>query len=83
MRGGTSKALMFHLRDLPDQQDLWPDLFISAIGAGDPYGRQLNGMGGGISSLSKVCVISASENSDTDVDYQFFQLTPQSRIVDS
>ena len=83
MRGGTSKALMFHLRDLPDQQDLWPDLFISAIGAGDPYGRQLNGMGGGISSLSKVCVISASENSDTDVDYQFFQLTPRSRIVDS
>ena len=83
MRGGTSKALMFHLRDLPDQQHLWPDLFISAIGADDPYGRQLNGMGGGISSLSKVCVISPSEESDTDVDYRFFQLSPRSRIVDS
>ena len=83
MRGGTSKALMFHLRDLPDQQHLWPDLFISAIGADDPYGRQLTGMGGEISSLSKVCVISHSERSDTDVDYQFFQLSPSSRIVDS
>ena len=83
MRGGTSKALMFHLCDLPEQQDQWPDLFISAIGAGDPYGRQLNGMGGGISSLSKVCVISPSKGSDTDVDYQFFQLSPRNRIVDS
>ena len=83
MRGGTSKALMFHLHDLPAQQHLWPDLFISAIGADDPYGRQLNGMGGGVSSLSKVCVISPSVRPDADVDYRFFQLSPRSRIVDS
>jgi 2-methylaconitate cis-trans-isomerase PrpF len=83
MRGGTSKALMFHLHDLPHQQHLWPDLFISAIGADDPYGRQLNGMGGGVSSLSKVCVISTSMRPDADVDYRFFQLSPRSRIVDS
>ena len=83
MRGGTSKALMFHLSDLPTQQHLWPDLFISAIGADDPYGRQLNGMGGGLSSLSKVCVISQSTRPDADVDYRFFQLSPGNRIVDS
>lgn len=83
MRGGTSKALMFHLRDLPARRDLWPALFISAIGADDPYGRQLNGLGGGISSLSKVCVISKSDRSDADVDYQFFQLSPTNRIVDT
>ena len=83
MRGGTSKALMFHLHDLPAQQHLWPDLFISAIGADDPYGRQLNGMGGGVSSLSKVCVISPSDRPDTDVDYRFFQLSSQNRVVDS
>ena len=59
MRGGTSKALVFHARDLPADRGAWPDLFRSAIGGNDPNGRQLDGMGGGISSLSKVCVIAA------------------------
>ena len=50
MRGGTSKALMFHQRDLPAQRVKWDPLFLAAMGSPDPYGRQLNGMGGGISS---------------------------------
>ena len=49
MRGGTNKALMFHRRDLPSDTSLWPELFVAALGANDPYGRQLDGMGGGIS----------------------------------
>ena len=83
MRGGTSKALMFHRRDLPTDVRLWPELFVAALGANDPYGRQLDGMGGGISSLSKVCVISPSERPGADVDYSFFQLTPATDLVDS
>ncbi len=57
MRGGTSKALMFRADDLPAERDLWAPIFLGAIGSPDPNGRQLDGMGGGISSLSKVCVI--------------------------
>jgi 2-methylaconitate isomerase len=82
MRGGTSKALVFHARDLPADHGLWPDIFRSAIGGNDPYGRQLDGMGGGISSLSKVCVIAPSARKDADIDYTFFQVSPTSDSVD-
>ncbi len=74
MRGGTSKALMFHGEDLPEDRDHWTRLFCSAMGSTDSYGRQLNGMGGGVSSLSKVCVISRSLRPDADVDYTFAQV---------
>ena len=82
MRGGTSKALMFHRCNLPDDTELWPELFVAALGANDPYGRQLDGMGGGLSSLSKVCVISPSSRPGIDIDYTFFQLTPTTDSVD-
>ncbi len=74
MRGGTSKALMFHLRDLPADRSAWDPLFLSAIGSPDPHGRQLNGMGGGVSSLSKVCVLGPSTRPDADLDYTFAQV---------
>ena len=48
MRGGTSRAVMFHARDLPDRSE-WDPIFLAAMGSPDPNGRQLNGMGGGIS----------------------------------
>ncbi|GFP58636.1 putative isomerase YraM [Trichoderma asperellum] len=44
------------------------------MGSPDPYGRQLNGMGGGVSSLSKVCVVSPSTRDDADVDFEFVQV---------
>lgn len=74
MRGGTSNALVFHARDLPDDREEWPALFCAAMGSPDPNGRQLDGMGGGISSLSKVCVIGPPTRPDADIDYTFFQI---------
>jgi 2-methylaconitate cis-trans-isomerase PrpF len=74
MRGGTSKALMFHARDLPAARAEWDAIFLSAMGSPDPHGRQLDGMGGGISSLSKVCVIAPSPRADADIDYTFAQV---------
>ncbi|HEY7297338.1 MAG TPA: PrpF domain-containing protein [Xanthobacteraceae bacterium] len=82
MRGGTSKALVFLERDLPADRQSWTPLFLRAIGSPDPYGRQLNGMGGGISSLSKVCVVGPPSRPDADVDYTFAQLLPRETIVD-
>ena len=82
MRGGTSKALMFHARDLPPDRAAWTALFTAAMGSPDPYGRQLDGMGGGISSLSKVCVIAPSARVDADVDYTFAQVAIRDAQVD-
>lgn len=82
MRGGTSKAVMFHARDLPADTSLWSDIFLSALGAPDPNGRQLNGMGGGVSSVSKVCIIGPPSRPDADVDYTFAQIGVTEAIVD-
>ena len=82
MRGGTSKAVVFHKRDLPADESLWPDFFVAALGANDPNGRQLNGMGGGVSSLAKVCVVGPPSREDADIDYSFFQLDPKGPAVD-
>jgi hypothetical protein len=82
MRGGTSKALMFHARDLPAERRERDAIFLAAIGSPDPYGRQLNGMGGGLSSLSKACIIEPSRRPDADVDYTFAQLLVREARVD-
>jgi 2-methylaconitate isomerase len=82
MRGGTSKAIMFHARDLPAARDEWDAIFLSAMGSPDPHGRQLDGMGGGISSLSKVCVIAPSQREDADIDYTFAQVQVKEARVD-
>ncbi len=82
MRGGTSKAIMLHERDLPADRGRWPALFRAAMGSPDPGGRQLDGMGGGISSLSKVCVIGPPGRADADVDYTFAQVSVRDGAVD-
>ena len=82
MRGGTSKAIMFHARDLPAERAEWDAIFLSAMGSPDPHGRQLDGMGGGISSLSKVCVIAPSQREDADIDYTFAQVQVKEARVD-
>lgn len=81
MRGGTSRAVMFHARDLPDRGE-WDPIFLAAMGSPDPNGRQLNGMGGGISSLSKVCVLAPSDRADADIDYTFAQVQIRDPLVD-
>jgi 2-methylaconitate cis-trans-isomerase PrpF len=70
-RGGTSRAIIFKKDDLPSNQEEWPPIFRAVINSPDPNGRQLDGIGGGVSSLSKVCVVGPSSRSDADVDYTF------------
>src|SRR5215831_8810656 len=81
MRGGTSRAVMFHARDLPPRHG-WDPIFLAAMGSPDPNGRQLNGMGGGISSLSKVCILAPSDRADADIDYTFAQVQIRDPRVD-
>ncbi len=82
MRGGTSKAIVFRARDLPDDRAAWDAIFVAAMGSPDPNGRQLDGMGGGISSLSKVCVVGPPSRGDADVDYTFAQVSVDRALVD-
>src|ERR1700693_627941 len=82
MRGGTSKAIVFHARDLPTPRAEGDTIFLSVIGSPDPNMRQLNGMGGGVSSLSKVCVIGPPTHPDADVDYTFAQVLIDNARVD-
>ena len=82
IRGGSSKGLFFHAKDLPEEQSARNKIFLAAIGSPDPYGRQLNGMGGGISSLSKAVIIGPPSRPDADLDYTFAQVSVREAIVD-
>ena len=82
MRGGTSNAVVFKLEDLPRDRALWDEVCLAAIGSPDPYGRQLDGMGGGVSSVSKVCIVGPSTRPDADIDYTFVQVQVKEAKVD-
>jgi 2-methylaconitate cis-trans-isomerase PrpF len=77
VRGGTSRALVFRSADLPKDRDLWPAVFARSLGSPDPTGYQLDGLGGGITSLSKVAVIDPVRREGSDIDYLFFQVDPR------
>ena len=65
MRGGTSKAVFFHEKDLPEDQSLWDDIFMKVMGTPDV--KQIDGMGGTVSSTSKVAIISKSDRPAVEV----------------
>jgi len=86
MRGGTSKGTFFHLADLPErcQQpgEARDKLLLRVVGSPDPYGAQIDGMGGATSSTSKAVILSKSEKPDHDVDYRFGQVSIDKAFVD-
>ena len=72
MRGGTSKGLYFHARDLPQSARARDRTLLAALGSPDV--RQIDGVGGAHPLTSKVAVISPSQRADADVDYLFLQV---------
>jgi probable AcnD-accessory protein PrpF len=85
MRGGTSKGVFFRLQDLPEaaQVPARPRrLLLRVIGSPDPYGKQIDGMGGATSSTSKTVILSKSIKADHDVDYLFGQVSIDKPFVD-
>jgi probable AcnD-accessory protein PrpF len=86
MRGGTSKGVFFKLSDLPAaaQQpgEARDKLLLRVIGSPDPYGAQIDGMGGATSSTSKTVILSKSTKPDHDVDYRFGQVSIDKPFVD-
>jgi 2-methylaconitate cis-trans-isomerase PrpF len=81
-RGGTSKGVFFNATALPQDRDQASRILVAALGSPDPYGRQLDGMGGGISSLSKAVIIGPPTHPDADVDYTFVQIAVDQPVAD-
>ncbi|MGF6918343.1 2-methylaconitate cis-trans isomerase PrpF [Paraburkholderia sp. 40] len=86
MRGGTSKGVFFRLQDLPETAQRpgagRDALLMRVIGSPDPYGKQIDGMGGATSSTSKTVIVSRSSRPDHDVDYLFGQVSIDKAFVD-
>lgn len=82
MRGGTSKAVFFHERDLPTDPAERDAVILGVFGSPDPYRRQLDGLGGATSSTSKVAVIADGKAHGVDVTYDFGQVGIDSPLID-
>ena len=86
MRGGTSKGVFFRLEDLPEAARIPGPvrnrLFQRVVGSPDPYGAQIDGMGGATSSTSKCVILSPSARPGHDVEYLYGQVSIDSDFVD-
>ena len=86
MRGGTSKGVFFRLQDLPASAQApgtaRDALLLRVIGSPDPYGKQIDGMGGATSSTSKTVILAKSARPEHDVDYLFGQVSIDKPFVD-
>lgn len=82
MRGGTSRAVVFRPEDLPADPALRDRVILTIFGGGDPYGRQIDGLGGATSVTSKMAIIGPASVPDADVDYTFGQVNITAPMID-
>ncbi len=80
MRGGTSKGCMFLKEDLPENREEWDSIFLQTMGSPDP--KQIDGMGGTVSSNNKIVVVWKSEEPGIDVEYLVGQVVVGKEQVD-
>lgn len=82
MRGGTSKGLFFHRRDLPVNTAERDRILLAALGSPDPYGKQMDGVGGATSSTSKAAIIAPSTQPGCDIDFLFAHIAVERPVID-
>ena len=80
MRGGTSKGCMFQKKDLPKDRSEWDKIFLQCMGDPDP--KQIDGLGGTVSSNNKIVIVWPSEEPDVDVEYLVGQVIVGKSQVD-
>ncbi|MDR3353597.1 MAG: PrpF protein [Synergistaceae bacterium] len=80
MRGGTSKGLMFRREDLPEDRSEWDSIFLQAMGNPDP--KQIDGVGGTVSSNNKIIVVWKSDLPGVDLEYLVGQVVVGKNQVD-
>ncbi|MDO5670033.1 MAG: PrpF domain-containing protein [Corynebacterium sp.] len=77
-RGGTSRACFLPMSALPATQAERDELCLRLIGSPDP--QAVDGLGGGVSSNSKVMFVGTSQRADLET--LFAQVSPTERSVD-
>ena len=80
MRGGTSKGCFFHREDLPADPAEWDTIFLQAMGDPDP--KQIDGLGGTVSSNNKIVIVWKSEEPNVDIEYLVGQVIVGKSQVD-
>lgn len=80
MRGGTSKGCMFRKEDLPEERSEWGTIFLQAMGDPDP--KQIDGLGGTVSSNNKIVIVWKSDVEDVDIEYLVGQVIVGKSQVD-
>lgn len=80
MRGGTSRAVVFHRHDLPEDEATLSEVLIAVLGSGHPL--NIDGLGGGAAVTTKVAMLSPSKIEGADVDYFFAQVSVSDKLVD-
>ena len=82
MRGGTSKGVFFRSEDLPADPAVRDAILLRVIGSPDQFGKQIDGMGGAVSSTSKVVIVQRSVRADCDVEFLFGQVAIDRPLID-
>lgn len=78
VRGGTSKGVYIQERELPDENR--DEAILALFGSPDP--RQIDGLGGGTSTTSKLMIVGSSDEDGVDAVFTFGQVSTDQRIVD-
>ncbi|MDP6772174.1 MAG: PrpF domain-containing protein, partial [Anaerolineales bacterium] len=75
LRGGSSKGLYFKATDLPGDEVQKDKVLLAAMcGLGPADARQIDGLGGSDPLTSKVAIVSPSNRSGVDLEYEFVQV---------
>lgn len=82
----VQRHIFFKLSDLPERcqtAGVARDQFLlRVVGSPDPYGKQIDGLGNGSSSTSKVVIISPCTDGTHDVNYLFGQVAIDKPMID-
>ncbi len=79
-RGGTSKGIYIHEKDLPKDFEMRNRVILSIFGSPDK--RQIDGLGGADPLTSKLAIIAPSRRNDADIDYTFGAVDLTQPIID-
>ncbi|MGG1559359.1 2-methylaconitate cis-trans isomerase PrpF family protein [Geobacillus thermoleovorans] len=80
MRGGTSKGLIINENDLPRDAKIRDQVILKIYGSPNPW--QIDGIGGGSPTTSKLALVRKSEQEDIDIVYTFGQVSVTEEIID-
>jgi len=79
-RGGTSKGVYLHEKDLPKDPNLRSQVILAIFGSPDI--RQIDGLGGADPLTSKCAIIGPAERPDADINYTMVQVGITNAVLD-